>query len=390
MVAALYLILLQKPYYQDLNYTFVIATALLHGHPGITYSKPWLDELIPAAHGLYYSVFPLGAVVSVLPAAALTYFHLLGQYPVNAMVALTAAGGFWFSYGLTFVRTDFSTAKRIMLASWLVIGSWYFTNLLFAGAWQLALGLAVLGELGALYFSVVKRRPLVAGAFFALAYGNRTEILLTAPLFLAFLLALEWKHRQAWSDRLKATWPTVWRFGLVPAILGVLTMGYNYLRFSSPFDFGYARIPHILLEPWYRHGIFSLYAIGGNMQAMLFQGWIRLPAWPYIVPYGFSGSIILASPFLFLLIHRPAGKRLYWVAAWIAIAGLTAALWLHGDTGGWQYSYRYAMELLPWVLLIFTQWLGPKIRWWEATLWAISVALSGWATYLFMWTTYVH
>jgi hypothetical protein len=236
----------------------------------------------------------------------------------------------------------------------------------------------------------VRRRPLLAGAFFALAYGNRTEILLTAPLFLAFLVAPEWKQYQEWRVRFNGWWPMIWRFSLIPAVLGLLTMAYNYLRFGSPFDFGYARIPHILLEPWYRHGIFSVYAIGGNAQAMLLQGWVKLPSWPYIVPYGFSGSILLASPFLFLLIHKPGGKRLYWVASWIAIAGLITALWLHGDTGGWQYSYRYAMELLPWILLIFTQWLEPKVRWWEAILWIISVALSGWATYLFMWTSYVH
>src|SRR5580704_10091165 len=92
-VAILYWVLLQKPYYQYLNYTFAISTALLHGHLGLTYSRPWLDELIPAANGLYYSVFPLGAVLSVLPLGALTYFGILGHYPVNAMVVLAAASG---------------------------------------------------------------------------------------------------------------------------------------------------------------------------------------------------------------------------------------------------------------------------------------------------------
>ena len=46
----------------------------------------------------------------------------------------------------------------------------------------------MLGELGALYFTLVRPRPLAAGAFFALAFGNRTELILTAPVFL-YLLA---------------------------------------------------------------------------------------------------------------------------------------------------------------------------------------------------------
>ncbi len=54
------------------------------------------------------------------------------------------------------------------------------------GAWQIALGLALLGETAALYFTLVRPSPFLAGAFFTLAFGNRTELLLTAPFFLYF------------------------------------------------------------------------------------------------------------------------------------------------------------------------------------------------------------
>jgi len=388
-VALVFWALVQKTYYQYLNYTFVVATAILHGHLGLSYSEPWLNELIPAAHGMYYSVFPLGAVLAVLPFSLLKDWGIVRTYPVDAAVVLAAAGGFWFAYGLTALRRDFSTPKRLMLALWLVLGTWYFTNLLFAGAWQVALGLAVMGELGALYFSLVDRRPFWAGVFFALAYGNRTEILLTAPLFLAFLVQPEWTRLPDFRQLAKRWWPAIWRFAVIPVILGILTLAYNWLRFHSAADFGYARIPGILKEPWYRHGIFSIYAIPGNFQGMILQGWWLRRSWPYLIPDGFGGSIFLASPFLFLLFRRPRGRRGYYLSAWIAIVLLTVALWLHGDTGGWQFSYRYAMELLPWLLLVFIEWLPAKVRPLEAVLWVLSVGISLYATYLFMWTTLV-
>jgi len=388
-VALVFWALVQKTYYQYLNYTFVVATAILHGHLGLSYSEPWLNELIPAAHGMYYSVFPLGAVLAVLPFSLLKDWGIVRTYPVDAAVVLAAAGGFWFAYGLTALRRDFSTPKRLMLALWLVLGTWYFTNLLFAGAWQVALGLAVMGELGALYFSLVDRRPFWAGVFFALAYGNRTEILLTAPLFLAFLVQPEWTRLPDFRQLAKRWWPAIWRFAVIPVILGILTLAYNWLRFHSAADFGYARIPGILKEPWYRHGIFSIYAIPGNFQGMILQGWWLRRSWPYVIPDGFGGSIFLASPFLFLLFRRPRGRRGYYLSAWIAIVLLTVALWLHGDTGGWQFSYRYAMELLPWLLLVFIEWLPAKVRPLEAVLWVLSVGISLYATYLFMWTTLV-
>jgi hypothetical protein len=316
-------------------------------------------------------------------------FGVAQDYPVNLVVALLAASCSGAAYAVTMVRPQFSVAKRLMLASWLVVGSWFLTNMLFAGAWQIALGFAVLGQLGAIYFSTVRRRPAWAGVMLALALGNRTEVLLTAPVILAFLLRPHWHAGQTWRRFWRASRAEAWRFAAAPVVLLVLTGLYNLARFGSPFDYGYARIPGILNEPWYQHGIFSLTAIPGNFFAMLTQGWHITGSWPFAVPDGFGGSIVLASPFLLLLLRRPRGNRLRWVGALCALALLTLALWVHGNTGGWQFSYRYGLVLLPWFLLLFVEWLDDKVRPVEVALWALSVTISAWATYLFMWTKLV-
>ena len=55
----------------DLDYTAEIASALLHGDLGLREQPPdWLNEMIPHGHR-YYSAFPLGAVLSMLPIALL-------------------------------------------------------------------------------------------------------------------------------------------------------------------------------------------------------------------------------------------------------------------------------------------------------------------------------
>ena len=78
-------------------------------------------------------------------------------------------------------------SRHILLTAGIVLGTFMWTNLTFAGAWQLALGFAMVGELGAIYFTVYDRRPLIAGIFFAMAFGNRTENLLTAPVLMYLL-----------------------------------------------------------------------------------------------------------------------------------------------------------------------------------------------------------
>ncbi len=380
---------------RDLDYTSQIASALLRGHLGLREKPPdWLNEMIPH-QDRYYSAFPLGAVLSMVPIALLQKTGVLHNFPGHALAALIAGCCVYFFFQLAKAfGADYSSlegsrlVRRILLALFPIFGTWTWCNLGFGGAWQIALGLALLGETAALYFTLVQPSPFVAGAFFALAFGNRTELLITLPLYLYFLRrrlnggAVSWSRIRGIKRELWENGPIAIRFLSVPAILALLTAAYNFARFHSIFDFGYFHIPEVRQEPWYEHGLFSIHAIPWNMYTMLFQGFETISYFPYILPNGFGCSIFLASPFLCLL-FRPGGR--YKVAAWVAIAFLTLVLWCHGNPGSWQFSYRYAMVLLPWIFLLLTG-NGPKITSSEITLFCVSVAINGMATWLFLWT----
>src|SRR5205085_1739167 len=108
-----------------------------------------------------------------------------------------------------------------------------------------ALGIAFLGEIAALYFVLVDPRPVIAGAFFALAIGNRTEIALCLPIFLYLLLKQavpEAKGLSALAQHARQKSRMFIYFLIVPVALGLLTALYNYARFHSFFDFGYSHI----------------------------------------------------------------------------------------------------------------------------------------------------
>ena len=374
---------------QHFDYTSRIASALLQGDLGLRKPAPsWLNEMVPA-NGRFYSVFPLGAVVSMMPVAVLQKIKLINYFPGRALAALIAALSVWFLFRLSIVGTK-SMPKRILLSLVPIFGTWTWCNLGFGGAWQIALGLAVLGQVVALYFVLVKFRPLVAGAFFALAIGNRTEIVLCLAIFVYFLVrhnAPDVHGLKAIAQKCRERIPVIGYFLLIPMVLGLLTAIFNYARFGSIFDFGYAQIPRLLQEPWYQHGLFSLHAIPWNGYKMLFEGFRDVPTFPFITFYPFGCSIFLASPFLFL-IFREGGphKRV----AWIAIGLLTFALWAHGNPGGWQFSYRYAMVLLPWMFLLLLGNGPTKLSLIEMSLFVVSVSINALATYQFLWTNQIH
>jgi len=187
-VAALAFYFSTKPAHQHFDYTARVALTLLNGHVGIQTRPPsWLNEMVPF-NGSYYSVFPLGAVLSVLPFAVLQKAGWIHAFPARALAALIAGLCVFFFFRLSSLEGK-SLSRRILLAFFPVFGTWLWCNLGFAGAWQLALGFAILGEAGALYFTLVRPCPLAAGAFFAMAFGNRTELILTLPVYLYFLSA---------------------------------------------------------------------------------------------------------------------------------------------------------------------------------------------------------
>ena len=396
LVAALAFYFSTTPTLKDLDYTFEIASAFLSGDLGLR-EKPgeWLNEMIPYGN-MYYSAFPLGAIISMVPVAVLKKASLIQNFPARVLAALIAGACVYFFFQLAKAfGPDYSSltpkplARRILLALFPVFGTWTWCNLGMGGAWQIALGLALLGETAALYFTLVRPLPFVAGAFFALALGNRTELLLTAP----FYLYLFWRRSnentsgQSCTARMKqglrVNTPSVIDFLTLPVTLGLLTAAYNFVRFRSILDFGYFHIPDVRNEPWYAHGLFSLHSIPWNIHKMVFQGFRDDPNFPFISFDPFGCSILLSSPFLFLL-FRSGGK--YKVMCWIAIGLLTFILWCHGNPGGWQFSYRYAMILLPWMFLLLTGNGPPKITATEISLFAVSVAINATATGLFLWT----
>ena len=368
------------------DYTYRIAEAILKGRLGLTEKPPdWLNEMVPL-DGMFYSVFPLGSVLTMTPLAALKLIGVIESFP-GKLIAATLAGAASLLFYFLSARYGASAGRRLAISLLPIFGTWMWANLAFAGAWQIALGFALVGQLGALYFILINYRPGLAGLFFALAFGNRTEIILLAPVFIYLI------HKYAPVSDTKdgaSRWRMIDSFVAIPITLGIATLVYNYARFSSIFDFGYARIPGVLEEPWYQHGIFSIHSIPLNAKAMLFETWRRVDQFPYIVPSGFSGSIFLSSPYLIYLFRVGARDATLKSLAWISIAVLTISLWLHGNPGGWQISYRYAMDLLPWMFLILLENSPKKVGVIDAALLLASIAINAYSTWLFLWTQYLN
>lgn len=357
--------------------TFLFARVLLGGELGIDHPRSWL-ELVPGEN-LHYSVFPLGAVLTLVPAAALSFTGWFSVVPVAGLSAVIGGGMAFFSWRLA-ESVPATPGQRFLLATFPVFGTWSWANVLNGGAWQLALGFAVVGLLGALHFSRCRPSPVLCGAFFALAFGNRTELILAAPLF-AWLLA----ERSAPPLLSPANLRRVAGFCLVPFVLGVATLAYNYARFHSIFDFGYERIPYLLDDPFYADGFFSWRGIEPNLRVMFLTPWASHGEFPWIRPNGAGESILLVSPALLLCLRARSRHPVHSLLALVYIIILTMVLWLHGNAGGYQFAYRYGMILIPFFFWILLESSPERPRVLDTSLYLLSFLANAWAVYAFYW-----
>lgn len=179
------------------------------------------------------------------------------------------------------------------------------------------------------------------------------------------------------------------KFCVVPFILGISTLIYNFVRFHSFTDFGYARIPGVLNEPWYNHGIFSYHYIPRQMWEMMWRSWETRSTFPYLVPNPFSSSIFWSSPFILFAFRRGSRDTALKWASWLAVLILCVLLWMHGNSGGWQFGYRYAMVCLPWIFVIMLESSPKKLTRLEWAAYGFSFAANIYATWLFHWTDYL-
>ena len=270
------------------------------------------------------------------------------------------------------------------LASALLFGTWAWTNIVAFDAWQIALGLGLAWTLGSLHALIVRRDALMCGFWFAVAFGQRTEIVTLAPM-----IAWLWWHVSSPIKRTKWLHSAI-RFSLTPLMIGGLTLAYNYVRFHKVSDFGHSYVPHTIETELYKHGIFAFEPEywWRNFYVMILKRWNTYDGLIGVVPDRFGCSILIASPLLFLLFRkRKTGTRTVETICWLSPIILLIPLYCHGDPGCGQYGYRYGLPFLPWIFLLLLRRCNPsRGTILENGLITLSITISAYATYVFRFT----
>jgi hypothetical protein len=268
---------------------------------------------------------------------------------------LLIVGIIYFVYKIA-RKLAFSKNDSIILMFGFVLGSVFIGVAAVASSWLFAQVVATFLLFWSLYEYYYHKRWWLIGIICGFLLLTRAT---AAPIIIFFVLELWRLSAKKNSERLKQ-----YIFLLLPMFIGVgLIALYNYLRFQSPFNAGYA---YQLLYPASNesksYGIFSIRHIPASLYAALFRPPLPVQidntSWTLKAPFLSNNpqgmSIFFTSPYLLnLFTHKwlsfDKQARNLLIAIVVSILAVLSFYGLGMD----QFGYRYSLDFLPPLFVLF-------------------------------------
>lgn len=358
------------------DYFTRLAASFLEGKYYLTEAPPWLNELVPLATGKYAVVFPPAPALLLIPLVA-----VFGQnFPQQYLAHFLGAG-----VGVLFFFLSLRIKKSLKLALWSTLafslGSivWFLSAT--GSVWYLG---QVTGTffLTAAILKSTQKRPYATGVFLGLAYLSRVTAILALPFFVFSFLE---------KNKLKQSLPALIKMalGILPLLL--LDFGYNYIRFGSIINEGYALIPGVLTEPWFAKGLIHPSYIPNHLKVIFTQLPLFQNTAPFIKPSWVGLAIWITSPFfVYSLWANIKEKANLW--AWLVTSAIALLVFSHGSLGFTQFGHRYAVDFYPFLMLLTIKGVAKTgLRWHHWLLLILSILVNLWGVFWinkFGWVSY--
>ena len=341
------------------DYFLKLANAFLKGKYYLEENPPWLSELIPQGENKFFVVHPPMPAVLLAPFVLIFKERFEQQYLAHILGALIPVVVF---------NLALKIKKDLKLALWSSILSgagniiWFLSSV--GSSWYL-------GQITACLFLTLAIKNLIStkdafkiGVFLGAAYLSRVNILVSLPFF---LLGMRSKTKK---DYLKLL------LGFLPFF--VFNSFYNFIRYNTIFDVGYAKIPGIFDEPWYQKGLVNIIYIPSHLK-IFFLGLPKIKdSFPYIIPTWAGMAIWLTTPAFIFSFFAPLKEKLVKLA-WLSIFLISLIIFSHGSTGFTQFGYRFAVDFYPFLFFLTIKGVAKtklkKIHW---LLLIISIIVNLW------------
>jgi hypothetical protein len=354
------------------NHFSFLANAFLHGTFSVGTLPDSYADTITVGNQTY---LPMG------PAPAMMLMPFVALFGV-------AFDEFWLSLVVTLLNVWVLQIilRRIGIANasqrrWLLAlffaGTIYLGALVLGRSWFLAHLCATLFLLLAINETLRGGSALLVGLLLGMAFLTRATTVFALPFFLILMRS----HKQFLRRALT--------LGLGLSVLLLFFFIYNYARFGSLFDTGYARaLPGApVLREAMSYGLFSLAHVPKNLYMLLLSAPQPVPdinapvlKFPYILPSRWGMGILFTTPAFAYALFADRSRRLV-RAAWLAVLAILPFIVTYYGVGYDQFGYRYALDFYPFLFLVTALGLGARFNR-AARVWiVVSIVINLWGAW---------
>jgi hypothetical protein len=299
---------------------------------------------VKQSHGMtWYVGFPALPTLLMLPSAAIS-----GRAGNDVIPTLLVAAAI-LPLALLLLRRLAAVSKRTLREDLWLVGALAFGSVLFFSSvrgevWYTAQVVGVALALLYAWASIDAERPIVAGVALGAAALTRTAMAFMFPLFVLEAWRVSQGDRRAFAKRIA-------RFAAPIVAFAVLGMIYNYVRFSSPLEFGHTYIDARQQGLIENYGLASYHYLGRNL-AVAFTLLPELPGRaPWLQIGGHGLAIWVTTPLLVLLLW-PREKPSLHRALWITVACVAAPSLLYMNSGWVQFGYRFSLDYMVFLVML--------------------------------------
>lgn len=257
--------------------------------------------------------------------------------------------------------------ENVLLSLLFAFGTVHFWCSVLGQVWFTALILGV--GLHTLYLMAAldARHPWLAGLCLGLGMATRTPLAFGA-IFFGLQVILPRGRFDGWQPR-RWLGPLL-RFCTPVVIVGALLAAANLARFERIFEFGHTYLAAGTIERIRYHGLFGLGFVPRNLAAafILLPALHRVSPWVTFSRHGMS--VLLSTPPLAWLAvpgRRCPGGLVRSIL--VALAVVATPLLLYQNTGHIQYGYRFALDVMPLLVMLW----AVRVRHLSRLFWALAI-----------------
>jgi hypothetical protein len=345
------------------NQYVLLTDAFLHGRLHLVDPPAFLE--IARFGDEAFVIDPPAPTLFLLPFVAILGTgadHVLISCGVGAL----AVGFIWIAARRLWPDVRFAAAMTVLVA--FGTNFWWLSS--DGGFWSFAHVSAVFFLAAALAEAAGRRRPWLLGALVGLAGLSRLPVFLIAPLFLWFALDGDLRLHRENVERAA-------RYCVVLAVAALIYVNYNYARYGTFTDMGYYH-PQYIGEPWFERGRFDITYVPRHLRAILYELPVFGGAFPFIRPKFVGTALVLTTPAFLYAVRARLDRRN--AAAVISIALVACVLVTHGAVGFSQFGYRFAMDVIPCLLLLTASGMRERLT-------RIGISVIGFGVLVNLWGT---